>query len=432
MKKRLPIPWFLGAVLILAVSVARAAAPNIVMIISDDHGWTDYGFMGHPEIRTPRIDRLASESLVFPRGYVTSSVCCPSLASIITGLHPHQHKITSNDPPRGGAKGGVRRGSPAFKEGRERMARFIEDVPTLPRVLRERGYLSLQTGKWWQGDFSRGGFTHGMTTGERHGDAGLAIGRKTMKPIHDFIADAKRREKPFLVWYAPLLPHDPHTPPADLLEKYRATTPSIHVARYRAMVEWFDRTCGELLDDLEAQGVAGNTIVVYIADNGWIQNPDASHPPLRSKLSPYDAGLRSPILIRWPGRIPPARVDRPVSAVDLMPTLLAAVGAPVPPGLPGVDLFDPAAVAKRGFVQGACFTHDAVDLDVPAASLRHRWITDGNLKLIVPHAGKTPEGKVECYDLRADPAEVRNLAAERGDDVLRLRAALDAWWDPAR
>lgn len=432
MKKRLPIPWFLGAVLILAVSVARAAAPNIVMIISDDHGWTDYGFMGHPEIRTPRIDRLASESLVFPRGYVTSSVCCPSLASIITGLHPHQHKITSNDPPRGGAKGAARRGSPEFKEGRERMARFIEDVPTLPRVLRERGYLSLQTGKWWQGDFSRGGFTHGMTTGERHGDAGLAIGRKTMKPIHDFIADAKRREKPFLVWYAPLLPHDPHTPPADLLEKYRATTPSIHVARYRAMVEWFDRTCGELLDDLEAQGVAGNTIVVYIADNGWIQNPDASHPPLRSKLSPYDAGLRSPILIRWPGRIPPARVDRPVSAVDLMPTLLAAVGAPVPPGLPGVDLFDPAAVAKRGFVQGACFTHDAVDLDVPAASLRHRWITDGNLKLIVPHAGKTPEGKVECYDLRADPAEVRNLAAERGDDVLRLRAALDAWWDPAR
>lgn len=432
MKKRGPIPWFLGAVLILAVSVARAAAPNIVMIISDDHGWTDYGFMGHPEIRTPRIDRLATESLVFPRGYVTSSVCCPSLASIITGLHPHQHKITSNDPPRGGAKGGAHRGSTAFKEGRERMARFIEDVPTLPRVLRERGYLSLQTGKWWQGDFSRGGFTHGMTTGERHGDAGLAIGRKTMKPIHDFIADAQRRAKPFLVWYAPLLPHDPHTPPADLLEKYRATTPSIHVARYRAMVEWFDRTCGELLDDLEAQGVAGNTIVVYIADNGWIQNPDASHPPLRSKLSPYDAGLRSPILIRWPGRIPPARVDRPVSAVDLMPTLLAAVGAPVPPGLPGVDLFDPAAVAKRGFVQGACFTHDAVDLDFPAESLRHRWITDGNLKLIVPHAGKTPEGKVECYDLRADPAEVRNLAAERGDDVLRLRAALDAWWDPAR
>src|SRR5690349_25100751 len=82
-----------------APSATAPSVPNIVLIISDDHAWTDYGFMGHEHIRTPNLDRLAHESLVFPHGYVPSSLCCPSLASLVTGLYPHQHKITSNDPP---------------------------------------------------------------------------------------------------------------------------------------------------------------------------------------------------------------------------------------------------------------------------------------------------------------------------------------------
>lgn len=418
------------AALATVLGILHAAAPNIVLIISDDQAWTDYGFMGHREIETPRLDRLAKESLLFPRGYVPSSVCCPSLASLVTGLYPHQHKITSNDPPMGGLKGAARQASPAFKEGREKMASQLEQVATLPGLLGEHGYLSFQSGKWWQGHFSRGGFTHGMTAGQRHGDAGLEIGRKSMRPMHDFIAKAKREEKPFLVWYAPLMPHDPHTPPEALLEKYRKTTDSIHVARYRAMVEWFDQTCGTLLDDLNALAVAENTIVVYLCDNGWIQNPDAAHPPLRSKLTPYDAGLRTPIMIRWPGKIAPARVDRPVTSVDLMPTLLKAAGIAVPAGLPGIDLTDAAAVSGREFIPGACFTHDAVDLEVPASSLRHRWITDGRYKLIVPNPANVADGEIECFDLRADPGETKNLAAERAGEVVRLRAAMDAWWSP--
>ena len=420
----------LFAILMASPGALRAAPPNIVLIISDDQAWTDYGFMGHAEIETPRLDRLAGESLVFPRGYVPSSVCCPSLASLVTGLYPHQHKITSNDPPLGGLKGAARHASPAFKQGREKMARQLEEVATLPRLLGEHGYASFQSGKWWQGHFSRGGFTAGMTTGQRHGDAGLEIGRKTMRPIHDFIAKAKQEKKPFMVWYAPLMPHDPHTPPASLLEKYRKTTGSIHVARYRAMVEWFDQTCGALLDDLDAQGVAENTIVVYLCDNGWIQNPDSPHPPLRSKLTPYDAGLRTPIMIRWPGKIAPARNDKPVTSVDLMPTLLKAAGIPVPDGLPGIDLTDAAAVNGREFIPGACFTHDAVDLDVPASSLCYRWITDGRYKLIVPNPANVPGSSMECYDVVADPGETKNLAAERAVEVARLQAAMDAWWLP--
>ena len=145
-------------------AAARSRPPNIVLIISDDHGWTDYGFMGHPHIRTPNLDRLASQSLTFKRGYVPSSLCCPSLASIITGQYPHQHKVTSNDPP---LPTGRRRGDRSGRSptGRERMNRFMDAAPTLPRLLGERGYLSFQTGKWWQGDFRRGGFTHGMTKG---------------------------------------------------------------------------------------------------------------------------------------------------------------------------------------------------------------------------------------------------------------------------
>src|SRR5688572_5153626 len=200
MKHRLPI---LLALLLttFAVRTIAAAPPNIVLIISDDQHWRDYSFMGHEHVRTPNIDRLAAESLTFTRGYVPSSLCCPSLASIITGLYPHQHKITSNDPPMPpGMEGSEHRQSDEYKAGREVMNRHLEAVSTLPRALAKADYASLQTGKWWQGNFRRGGFTHGMTSGERHGDAGIAIGRRTMQPIYSFIAEARRAEKPFFVW----------------------------------------------------------------------------------------------------------------------------------------------------------------------------------------------------------------------------------------
>ncbi|MEQ1828591.1 MAG: sulfatase-like hydrolase/transferase, partial [Pirellula sp.] len=201
--------------LIVFASIARSETkPNIVMIISDDHAWTDYGFMGHPHIQTPNIDRLARSSLTFPRGYVTSSLCCPSLASMISGKYPHQHKVTSNDPPNPQKLAGQEfNKSAAFKEGRETMTQNLFAAGTLPDMLKKLGYRSLQTGKWWQGHYSRGGFTDGMTQGGRHGDDGLTIGRKSMEPIMSFMDSCKKNKEPFFVWYAPLMPHDPHTPP---------------------------------------------------------------------------------------------------------------------------------------------------------------------------------------------------------------------------
>ncbi len=424
----------LSTLLLLCAFTARAASapPNIVMIVSDDHAWTDYGFMGHPHIKTPNLDKLAAESLTFKRGYVPGSLCCPSLASMITGLYPHQHKVTSNDPaiPKGMTNKEFQQ-SPAFDQGREIMSQFIEAVPTLPRALKEKNYLSLQTGKWWQKSYTHGGFTHGMTQGGRHGDVGLEIGRKSMQPIYDFIATAKKEQKPFFVWYAPLLPHDPHTPPERLLKKYQDKTNSLHVAKYWAMVEWFDETCGELMNHIDQQGLRENTIFVYVADNGWIQNAEAPRYAPKSKQSQYDGGVRTPIMIRWPGKVKPQMSDELATSIDIMPTLLKAAGLSSTKDMQGIDLFDAKALKARQTIYGECFTHNAVDLQVPASSLRWRWTIEDHWKLIVPAKQNEPDAPIELYDLKKDPFEENNLAAKEPGRVTALTKKLDAWW-PAK
>lgn len=400
------------------------------MIISDDHAWTDYGFMGHKFVQTPNIDRLAKNSLTFRRGYVTSSLCCPSLASIITGKYPHQHKITSNDPPvPQGMTNATFNRSPEFQKERERMNKHMEAVVTLPRLLKENGYQSLQTGKWWQGDFTRGGFTDGMTKGGRHGDEGLTIGRKSMVPITTFMDKCVAAKSPFMVWYAPLLPHDPHTPPDRLLEKYKNKTDSIHIAKYWAMIEWFDETVGQLMDGLKERGQLENTIVVYVADNGWIQSPDNTRYAPKSKQSQYDGGLRTPIMVHWPKKIAAKMSDDLAQSIDLLPTLRSALGLPMDKSLPGINLLDEAAVASRKTVFGECFTHNSNDLDVPEKSLRWRWVIDGNMKLIVPNLAVEPKAEIELYQLDTDPTEVQNLAASQSEKVAVLRKKLDSWWE---
>lgn len=410
-----------------------ASPPNIVLIISDDQAWTDFSFMGHPHINTPNLDRLASESLTFTRGYVPSSLCCPSLASIITGLYPHQHKVTSNDPigPKG-MKPTVFRQSAAFQEGREIMNRHLAAVPTLPRLLAKDGYVSLQTGKWWQGNFRRGGFTDGMTKGVRHGDVGLDIGRQTMQPIYDFIAKAERDKKPFFVWYAPMMPHSPHNPPQRILDKYASVATSLQVAKYWGMIEWFDETVGALLKHLDEQKLSDNTIMIFVTDNGWITDPKTGSYAPKSKQSQYDGGLRTPIMIRWPGHVKPQRSDTLVSSLDITPTLLAAAKLQPTRQMSGVNLLDPQALAARKALFGECFTHESIEPNNAAASLKWRWMIEGKWKLIVPDKHNRPKDKVELYDLVADPQEEQNLATSHGEVVKKLRAALDTWWSGRR
>ena len=408
--------------------------PNVLLIISDDQAWTDYGFMGHPVIQTPHLDRLARESLVYTRGYVPDSLCRPSLATIITGLYPHQHGITGNDPklpdPKVNPMAG--RARPEFARFYETLMRRIETHPTLPRLLGKAGYVSLQTGKWWEGAYTRGGFTEGMTHGDpkrggRHGDAGLAIGRQGLEPIFDFIRRAKEAGKPFFVWYAPMMPHAPHTPPEKYLQKYLRPELTPAQSRYYAMCEWFDQTCGDLITFLEKENLRKSTLIIYLADNGWIQDPNnPNRYAPRSKRSPYDGGIRTPIMLSWPEKITPLRDDENLaSSIDIAPTVLTACGLPVPTNLPGINLMDRETVKQRRAIFGEVFEHDVADVDHPTKSLTFRWMIRENWKLIVP---ADSNGKPELYDVVADPFETRDLATTHPELVKKLTEELDRWW----
>jgi arylsulfatase A-like enzyme len=257
----------------------------------------------------------------------------------------------------------------------------------------------------------------------------LKIGRETMQPIYDFIADATKENKPFFVWYAPMMPHLPHNPPARFLDKYRNKTNSIHVAKYWATVEWFDETCGQLIEHLDQRGLTSNTIIVYVADNGWIQSVDNPECAPKSKQSQYDGGLRTPIMVRWPGKVQAQKSAGLASSIDLAPTLLRAAGADVPRNMPGIDLLDTSAVKKRDAVFGTCFTHDAVDLQAPAKSVRWRWCVQDEWKFIVPSAANEPNAPMELYNLADDPHEERNLADKEKKRVARLQKKVDSWWN---
>lgn len=398
-------------------AIAADRPPNVVLLIGDDQAWTDFGFMGHKDIRTPHLDRLASQSAVFPRGYVPMSLCRPSLATLLTGRYPHEHRISGNDPPKG--------------TDRREMLRHVRSLPTLPKWLGQRGFASFQTGKWWEGNFADGGFTAGMTHGDpakrgRHGDLGLKIGREGLQPIRDFLA--KTGDKPFFLWYAPMMPHTPHTPPERLLAKYQQPDRPLPIAKYYAMCEWFDETVGELIGILNESGVAENTLVVFVTDNGWIQQPNANGFAPKSKRSPYDGGLRTPILVRWPGRVTPARFETPVSSIDIVPTILSATGIATDQALPGKNLLEIAAnggKCDRASLFGEIFDHDVADIDRPAASLLFRWtLSEGRWKLILPDGS----GNAELYDVLADPFETNDLAAKHTDVVQRLTKDINRWW----
>jgi len=426
---------------------SAADKPNIVLILSDDQTWTDYGFMGHEFIKTPNLDKLSKRSAVFPRGYVPVALCRPSLSSLITGLYPHQHGVTGNDPAPLPAMN-KKSPSPVYTKLRADLIANIDKHPTLPKLLAKNGYVSHQSGKWWEGNYKRGGFTEGMTRGfpergGRHGDDGLKIGREGMKPVFDFIDKSVSENKPFYVYYAPFLPHTPHNPPARLFDKYKGKVASDHVARYYAMCEWFDETCGQLLDHLDAKGVTDNTIIYYICDNGWIQSEDKRGYAPRSKQSANEGGTRQPTMISWPGKIKPKIYeDTLVTSLDYLPTMLAAAGAEadIPKGLPGLNLMPLIAEGKkldRDAIYGESFAHDIVDLKNSEASLLYRWVIQGNWKLLLTYDGDVgrytsshprTEKRPQLYNLKKDPTEESNLAKDNPELVAKLAAMIDTNW----
>jgi uncharacterized sulfatase len=436
-----------ATLVLLAVTAAFSAVagpPNVVLIICDDQAWFDFGFMGSNEIKTPHLDQLARESAVFSRGYVPSSVCRPSLATMITGHYPQTHRF-------GVGLDGLR-ASPTIV--RQRFERYSP----LPKLLQPSNYRSLQTGKWWEGNYALAGFTQGMTTGSPvpgsrganddpaaghqglgaldrgmsylAGAEGLRIGREGLEPIYDFIRN--RGDQPFFLWYAPMLPHTPHNPPERLLKRYRVPGRPETIARYMAMCEWFDETCGQLLDSLDREGLGDNMLVVFAVDNGYVQLTGINWFDKRSKLSPYEAGLRTPILLRWPERIRPARYEAPVHTIDLVPTILAACGVAPPDDLPGINLLTICGgqPPPRDAIFGATFRHRPANGTRPSKpddTVDYRWCLADPWKLILPRAAGAPP---QLFDIVADPHEEHDLAAKHPDRVRKLKAKIDEWWSP--
>lgn len=231
-----------------------------------------------------------------------------------------------------------------------------------------------------------------------------------------------------------MMPHEPHTPPAGLLAHYQSKALSPAAEKYYAMVEWFDQTCGVLDDYLVKHQLADNTVILYLADNGW--NAEGKGPLARSKLTPYELGIRTPMFARWPGAIMPQRDDQTLaSIIDFAPTILKLAGVKAPSDLPGLDLLNRDAMTARKTIMIESYTHDIAELGVPAKSLVAQVVIDGWSKLLIPGTAKSrgisPGPKeVELFDLQSDPLEKSNLAPTRPEEVKRLQAIQDRTWKP--
>ncbi|MFM7590933.1 MAG: sulfatase-like hydrolase/transferase, partial [Isosphaeraceae bacterium] len=413
--------------------------PNLVLIIADDQSYTDFGFMGHKVVQTPTIDRLAAESATFTNGYVPTSLCRASLATLLTGQYAHQHCICFNDPPKG--------------VERDEAHPFIARSPALPRILSTAGYKSLQTGKFWEGHYANAGFTNGMTVKGRHGDTGLTIGRETMAPIADFLDQSAGL--PFFLWYAPMLPHTPHNPPEAYVKEFAAKGLDPKTQAYYATIKWFDDSVAALMKLLDERNLTENTAILFLVDNGWavpLAGERAGY-GVRSKNSPWDAGLRTPVLLKWPGHTKAGRHDDLVSSIDVVPTLLEIAGLGYSSaGLPGKSLLEVAAGKSpkidRDTIYGELFLHTASQLGKPKVDMTYRWVRQGDWKLILSTdvaaaSAKSPAGGDSLnliinpvdgpflYNLKEDPTEKRNMAGEKEQHqrVAELTRALDKWLD---
>jgi uncharacterized sulfatase len=417
----------LRALLLLAAALAGgcraeevAGPPNIVLVIADDLGWPDSGFMGSPIVQTPHLDRLAAEGTVFRNGYATASICRPSLRSLLTGLHPVQW---------------TSRLQQLAREGVERPhAEAILGFTTLPALLRQVGYASFQGGKFWEGTYALAGFDEGMQLtgdGRYRSEEGKPLGRETLEPLSRFL-DA-HRDRLFFVWFAPMLPHVPHDAPEAYRSLYRDRGFSSTAVGYYANVTRFDAVVGELVAELGERGLLERTLLVYLSDNGWDQPPDLEivDPRFdgpRGKRTMYDLGFRTPIVLHWPGRVPEGVVrEELVSTVDLFPTLLDYAGAPVPPGLPGASLRP--LVEGRGRLERESVIEGMVEVRGGAgvgpneprphlgwSARRGRW----------HYIWYEGDGE-ELYDVEADPREQRDLAREQPKVARRLRREIRAW-----
>lgn len=440
--------------------------PNVVLIIADDLGWPYLGFLGDENVITPNMDIIGNGGAVFEVGHATSNFCRPTLQSLITGLYPVQYEnrmklIADETIDTMGIPADVDtvRERNMFRQQVETSA--IEQMTTLPRLLGQHGYVSHQSGKWWEQSYAHGGFTHGMTDnweweaaadlGDRWfftfmGGQGQRIGRETMEPVTSFIED--HAEQPFFLWYGPALPHTPLNAPDKFYKYFEDRDDLSESAKlYYANIAWFDWGVGELLDSLREQRVLDNTLIIYINDNGWEQAADVEYADNhvtfanggpRGKGSFFETGFRTPIIFYWKGEIVPVRdTTKLASALDIMPTILDYAGVDVPEGLPGYSLrpaIDGETISDaREYFIGRLTQHragtdfrgqpDEFTDDHMGAARSGYYRRDLNWHFVwIEETGETA-----LYDLENDPGQLSDVSATQPRLISNFKADIAAW-----
>lgn len=267
-----------------------------------------------------------------------------------------------------------------------------------------------------------------------------------MKPVTDFIDMAVTEKKPFFVWYAPFLPHTPHNPPARLLEKYTEKGRAKDDAKYYAMCDWFDETCGDLLGYIDKKKLTDNTVIIYACDNGWATVSSNADDPTqklwgqyaqRSKSSPFENGIRTPIMVSWPGKITPIDSKDLAHTVDIFPTIAAIAGLKTPQSLKGINLLDEKARKERTTVYGVFHSSHNMTLGNSNETLQYLWCIDGDWKLMIRHDGPDTtqyrnlhvwdKEPFRLYHLSEDPHETKNLAKAHPEKIAALKKKIDAW-----
>ena len=440
--------------------------PNVVLIIADDLGWPYLGFLGDENVITPNMDIIGNGGALFEVGHSTSNHCRPTLQTLITGLYPVQYETQANaiaekvmqDTP---LPEGVDTALEKTILRRQYETSAIEQFTTLPRILADAGYVSHQSGKWWEQSYAHGGFTHGMTEtwdwrdaadlGDRWfftfmGGRGNEIGRSTMEPVETFIRD--HAKQPFFLWYGPALPHTPLNAPDQFYKYYEDRDDLSESAKlYYANIAWFDWGVGKLLDTLREERVLDNTLIVYVNDNGWEQAGNVeyadNHITLanggpRGKGSFFETGFRTPIIFYWKGKITALRdTETLASAIDILPTILDYVGVNTPADLPGYSLkpkIDGADLnGAREYFVGRMTQHragtdfrgnpnDKTD-DHMGSALGGYYRRDLNWHFVwLPDSNETA-----LYDLRNDPDQLMDASATHPEIVEEFKADIQSW-----
>lgn len=423
--------------LVATIHAARnpepSSKPNILLILTDDHGYGDVSAYHASDARTPNVDRIGTEGMLFTTMRANCTVCSPSRAALLTGRYADRVGVP-----------GVIRTQPENSWGF-----FDPKVPTIANELKKAGYHTGLVGKWHLGIGSpnlpneRGfdwfhGFLGDMmdsyTTHLRHGNNYLRRNNEVIESkghatdlFSDWAVDylrerAKTKDQPFFLYLAFNAPHFPIEPPAEWLEKVKQRAPRMDGKRAKnvAFVEHLDDRIGRVLAALKETGLEENTLVVFTADNGGSLPHAQNNDPWRGgKQDHYDGGLRVPFMVRWPARIKPgSRCDYAGLNFDLFPTFLELAG-----GVPAADLD---AISLVPVLMGGNITTPR-DLyfvrregGVEYGGKSYEAIIRGEWKLM----RNNPFSPLELYNLKTDPQEKNNLASTNKKVFAELSSAL--------